>query len=71
MTSYAAQILHLNIFFKIESKNAQVKVVTSQKQHILTSFKFNMGQKLLRFGKVPSINLKIGKVFLTLATSNF
>ena len=37
----------------------------------MVSLKLNMGQKLLRFWKVPSANLKIGKYFLTLAPSNF
>ena len=48
----------------------QVKLVSSQKR-LMTSFKLNIGQKLLKFWKVISKNLKIGNFPATLATSNF
>ena len=49
---------------------AKVKVVTQQKR-LLTSFKLNMDQKILRLGKVTSAHFKIGKRPFTLATSTF
>ena len=42
-------------------------MVTSQKRR-MTLFDLNIGQKMLRFRKVTSANLKFGKLPLTLAT---
>ena len=58
-----------NVFCRI-STGLKVKGVTSQKSFV-TPFKFNFSLKLLRFRKVTSRNLKIGKLPGTLATSNF
>ena len=50
--------------------NAQLKLFTSQKiPHDINLVKFF--QTMLRFQKVPRKNSKIGKLFITLATSNF
>ena len=46
------------------------KFATWQKR-LMTSFKLNIGQKMLSFCKAISENLKIGKLSVTLATWNF
>ena len=50
------------MFFDIESQNAQVKLVTSQKL-LRTLFKISFGQKMLRFWKVILENLKNWETF--------
>ena len=48
-------------------KQAQVQFVTSQKR-IMTSFKLNISQKMLRYRKVIWANLEIEKLPVTVAT---
>ena len=60
----------MRLFFDTKSQNVYVKVVTLQTR-LMTSFKLNFGQKMRRFRKVTSENLKMEKLPVTLATSNF
>ena len=48
----------------------KVKMVTSQKR-LMTSIKLNISQTMIIFQQVTSAKLKIGKLFLTVANSNF
>ena len=43
----------------------------AMKSQAIQKFKLNNGQKMLRFRKVTTSNLKIGKLSVTFATSNF
>ena len=70
LTSQTVQILHISLFFDTESRNAYLKLVTSQKRHI-TSLQLIMDQKRLRFRKVTSKNLKNWKLAVVLVASNF
>ena len=60
ITLQTVQILHIGYFLDTKSKDAYVKLVTSQKR-LMTSVKLNIGQKMRRFWKVTLKNLKIGK----------
>ena len=54
-----------------EFLSTEVKAATSQKR-LMTTFMLRLGRKTLKFQKVISKNLKIGKLILvTLAASNF
>ena len=64
MTSFFDDVISGSTFVHI------VKVVTPQKR-LVTPFKSNIDQNMLRFGKATLENLQIGKLSLTLATSNF
>ena len=57
-------------FLVLNRKVPRTKKTTTQKR-LMTSFKLNFGQKMPRFRKVVSGNLKIEKLPITLATSNF
>ena len=48
----------------------KVKMVTSQKRP-MTSIKLNISQTIIIFQQVTSAKLKIGKLFFTVANSNF
>ena len=58
--------------FDTESKNVLVKEWFHDQKRRNASFKLNMTKQLmLKFWKVPSANIKIGKLSLTLPLSNF
>ena len=70
MTLQAVEILHIGFFF-IQNHKMPMSSWLHHKNVLLTSFKLNIGHKLLRFRRVTLANRKIGKRPRILATSNF